>query len=123
MREVEIDVFASRNGLFGSFAGATEAGIALTPLGLVVSEHVDKIGFLEPAVEVVGKEILPDRVRFTLRLGDACGKSVEEIVRGYRIGCFKIAREYRLITPADPSPIFGEGLVCREITGGGGRRV
>lgn len=36
------------------------------------------------------------------------GKSVEEIVRGYKIGCFKIAREYKLITPTDSRPIFGE---------------
>ena len=27
----------------------------------------------------------------------------------------KIAREYGLITPTDPSPIFGEGFACREV--------
>ena len=117
MEVVAVEIPAGGDGRFGSYAGATEAGIALSPLGLVVSEHVDKIGFFEPGVEVLGKEILPDRVRFTLRLGDACGKSLEEIVRGYRIGCFKIAREYRLVTPADPRPIFGEGFARREISG------
>ena len=109
MREVEIEIPANGDR-FGTFEGASEAGIALSPLGLVVSEHVDKIGFFEPGVEVRDKEILPDRIRFTLRMGNDGGKSVEEIVRGYKIGCFKIAREYKLITPADPRPIFGEGF-------------
>ena len=107
MREIKIEIPANGDR-FGTFEGASEAGIALSPLGLVVSEHVDKIGFFEPGVEVLDKEILPDRVRFTLRMGNDGGKSVEEIVRGYKIGCFKIAREYKLITPADPRPIFGE---------------
>ena len=119
MEVVEVEIPAGGDGRFGSHAGGTEAGIALSPLGLVVSEHIDKIGFFEPGVEVLGKEILPDRVRFALRLGDACGKSLEEIVRGYRIGCFRIAREYRLVTPSDPCPIFGEGFVRREISGTG----
>lgn len=109
MREVEIEIPANGDR-FGTFEGASEAGIALSPLGLVASEHVDKIGFFEPGVEVRDKEILPDRIRFTLRMGNDGGKSVEEIVRGYKIGCFKIAREYKLITPADPRPIFGEGF-------------
>lgn len=109
MREVEIEIPANGNR-FGSDEGASGAGIALSPLGLVVSEHVDKIGFFELGVEVLDKEILPDRIRFTLRIGDDAGKSVEEIVRGYKIGCFKIAREYKLITTTDPRPIFGEGF-------------
>ena len=112
MREVEIEIPAN-GSRFGSDEGAPETGIALSPLGLVVSEHVDKIGFFEPGVEVLDKEVLPDRIRFALRIGDDAGKSVEEIVRGYKIGCFKIAREYKLITPADPQPIFGEGFACR----------
>lgn len=114
MDRQEIDIEIPANGdLFGSYEAATVAGIALSPLGLVVSEHVDKIGFFEPSVEVVAKEILPNSVRFTLRLADGCGKSIEDIVRGYKIGCFKIAREYKLITPADPGPIFGEGFtIC-----------
>lgn len=111
VRELEIEIPAN-GSRFGSDEGASEAGIALSPLGLVVSEHVDKIGFFEPGVEVLDKEILPDRIRFTLRIGDDVGKSVEEIVRGYKIGCFKIAREYKLITPADPRPIFGEGFTA-----------
>ena len=115
MEVVEVEIPAGGDGRFGSHAGATEAGIALSPLGLVVSEHVDKIGFFEPGVEVLGKEMLPDRVRFTVRLAEERSKPLEEIVRGYRIGCFKIAREYRLVTPADPRPIFGEGFSWREI--------
>lgn len=107
---VEIPANGAR---FGTFEGGSAAGIVLSPLGLVVSEHVDKIGFFEPGVEVLDKEVLPDRICFTLRIGEDAGKSVEEIVRGYKIGCFKIAREYKLITPADPQPIFGEGFACR----------
>ena len=113
MREIEVEIPANGNR-FGSDEGASGAGIALSPLGLVVSEHVDKIGFFELGVEVLDKEILPDRIRFTLRMENDGGKSVEEIVRGYKIGCFKIAREYKLITPADPQPIFGEGFSATE---------
>lgn len=113
MEVVEVEIPAGEDGRFGSYAGATEAGIVLSPLGLVVSEHVDKIGFFEPGIEVLGKEILPDCVRFTVRLPEKRSKPLEEIVRGYRIGCFKIAREYRLVTPADPRPIFGEGFAWR----------
>lgn len=73
MRILEVEIPAGGADRFGSREGASEAGIALSPLGLVVSEHADKIG------------------------------------------CFKIAREYGLITPTDPSPIFGEGFACREV--------
>ncbi len=78
----------------------------LSPIGLVVSEHVDKIALMEPGVEVVEKEVFPSRIRFVLRLSPTVAKPVEEIARGYRIGCFRIAREYRLVTPGDPRPIF-----------------
>lgn len=115
MRSLEIEIPAGGADLFGSREGTSEAGIALSPLGLVVSEHADKIGFFEPAVEVLDKEVLPDRIRIVLRVADGLTKPLEEIVRGYRIGCFKIAREYGLITPTDPSPIFGEGFACREV--------
>lgn len=115
MREVEVEIPAGGADRFGSFAGATAAGIALSPLGLVVSEHVDKIGFFEPGVEVLDKEVLPDRIRIVLRVAENMAKPLEEIVRGYRIGCFRIAREYGLVTPDDPSPVFGEGFACREV--------
>lgn len=81
MREVEIEIPANGDR-FGTFEGASEAGIALSPLGLVVSEHVDKIGFFEPGVEVRDKEILPDRIRFKLRMGNDGG----EVRRGDRSG-------------------------------------
>jgi len=77
-----------------------------TALGLVVGEHVDKIGFFERSVEVVEKEVLPDRLRFTLRLSDETAKPVSEIVRGFKIGCFRIAREYGLVSAEDDLPIF-----------------
>jgi len=48
-----------------------------------------------------------DGVRFVLRCRDGMRKSVEEIVRGFRIGCFKVAREYGLVRPQDKMPIFG----------------
>lgn len=81
VREVEIEIPANGDR-FGTFEGASEAGIALSPLGLVVSEHVDKIGFFEPGVEVRDKEILPDRIRFKLRMGNDGG----EVRRGDRSG-------------------------------------
>lgn len=77
-----------------------------TPLGLIVSEHVDKIGFFEPTVAVVEKELLPDRIRFVLRHDEQMHQRLDEIVRGYRIGCFRIAREYNIVSPADSNPIF-----------------
>jgi len=112
---LEIEIPAGGADRFGSREAATAAGIALSPLGLVVSEHADKIGFFEPAVEILDKEVLPDRIRIVVRVADGPTKPLEEIVRGYRIGCFKIAREYGLVTPTDSSPIFGEGFACREI--------
>ena len=115
MRCLEIEIPAGGADRFGSRDGASEAGIALSPLGIVVSEHADKIGFFEPAVEILDKEVLPDRIRIVVRVADGPTKPLEEIVRGYRIGCFKIAREYGLVTPTDSSPIFGEGFACREI--------
>lgn len=93
------------------FAESVEAAdgtfsVVPTPLGLVVGEHVDKIGYFERAVEVVEKEILPDRLRFTLRLSDEATKPVSEIVRGFKVGCFRIAREYGLVSKEDDLPIF-----------------
>ena len=86
----------------------TPDGFRFSPLGLVVAEHVDKIGFFEPALAVIDKEVQPDAIRFTLRIIGALHKPLEEILRGYRIGCFRIAREYHLIRPDDPAPIFKE---------------
>lgn len=91
-----------------SLGEETEEGFRFSPLGLVVAEHVDKIAFFEPSVSVLEKEVRPDRIRFTLlRRGDA-QKPLDEIIRGYRIGCFRIAREYHLIAPGDEA-IFLEG--------------
>lgn len=77
----------------------------LTPLGLVVAEHVDKLAFMEPGVTVVSKAVRDRELEFTLELAPNCQKAVTEIVRGFKMGCFKIAREYRLIAPGEP-PIF-----------------
>ena len=111
-RTVQITLRANR-----ALGTAAEAGalLALTPLGLVVSEHVDKLGFFEPSVTVCDKTVLPDRLIFTLRLDDTVQKTLDEIVRGFRIGCFRIAREYKLISPADPTPIFSEGFEAEEL--------
>ena len=97
-------------------SSSPETLLALTPLGLVVSEHIDKIGFFEPSVRVRDKEIAPDRVTFTLLCADTLAKPLEEIVRGFRIGCFRIAREYGLVSPEDPTPIFSEGFAVKELT-------
>ena len=70
MRILEVEIPAGGADRFGSREGASEAGIALSPLVLVVSEHADKIGFFEPAVEVLEKEVLPDRIRIVLRVAD-----------------------------------------------------
>ena len=70
MRILEVEIPAGGADRFGSREGASEAGIALSPLGLVVSEHADKIGFFEPVVEVLEKEVLPDRIRIVLRVAD-----------------------------------------------------
>ena len=78
----------------------------LTPIGLVIAEHVDKIAFFEPSVTVLEKEVLPSALRFTLRLAASASKPLDEIVAGFKIGCFKIAREYGLVTPGDATPLF-----------------
>ena len=78
---------------------------ALTPIGLVVSEHVDKLAFLEPGVAVIAKTVRERELEFVLDLGSATSKPLEEIVRGFRIGCFRIAREYHLVSPGEP-PLF-----------------
>ncbi len=78
----------------------------LTPLGLVVSEHIDKLAFLEPGVQIVSKEVTERALRFSLRLSDSVAKSLDEIIYGYKIGCFRRAREYNLISPKDPTSIF-----------------
>lgn len=77
---------------------------SLTPVGLVVSEHVDKLAFLEPGVTVVAKTVRERELEFVLDRGPVA-KPLAEIVRGFRIGCFKIAREYRLVAPGEP-PLF-----------------
>jgi len=101
-RVVEITLHTSRPLCEESAAPLSR----LTPLGLVVSEHADKIGFFEPAVEIIDKEISAHAVRITLRVAGTLEKPVGEIVRGFKVGCFKIAREYGLISPKDKTPIF-----------------
>lgn len=111
-RTVQITLRANR--ALGT-ASDSDALLTLTPLGLVISEHIDKISFFEPAITVCDKTVLPDRLVFTLRLDDTVQKTLDEIVRGFRIGCFRIAREYKLISPADPTPIFAEGFAAEEL--------
>lgn len=91
-----------------SLGEETAEGFRFSPLGLVVAEHVDKIAFFEPSVSVLEKEVRPDRIRFTLLRRSDAQKPLDEIIRGYRIGCFRIAREYHLIAPGDEA-IFLEG--------------
>ena len=93
------------------------------PLALVVGEHIDKLPLFEPGLRVLDKEVTPDEVRFTLETNRAernvrfpGGKPLEEIVRGYKIGCFKIAREYKLISKEDEAPLFAEGCEIKEVT-------
>lgn len=90
--------------------------VRLTALGLVISEHVDKIAFFEPSVTVLSKEVGGDSVRFVLRRANAAGKSMDDIVRGFKIGCFKIAREYGLVDVQDAKPIFAPGFEMRELS-------
>lgn len=89
--------------------------LSLTPLGLVISEHIDKISFFEPALTVLDKTVEPDRVSFVLRCREPLAKPLDEIIRGFRIGCFHIAREYHLVSPEDPSPIFTDGFEAVEL--------
>jgi len=84
-----------------------------TALGMVVCEHVDKIGYFEPSVEVVEKELKSDCLRFVLRISVDAPKPIAEIVRGFKIGCFRIAREYGLICVDDGLPIFSPGFAVR----------
>ena len=115
-REIEITVRTSGPTL-GEIEEDAVGSISVRPtaLGLVVSEHVDKIGFFEPALEVVEKDLQPDRIRFVVRFAGELTKPLEEVVRGYKIGCFKIAREYRLISPIDPQPLFDAGFASRPV--------
>lgn len=89
--------------------------IRLTALGLVVSEHVDKVAFFEPSVTVLSKEVGGHSVRFVLRRAKAAGKSIDDIVRGFKIGCFKIAREYGLVDARNAKPIFSPGFEMHEV--------
>ena len=77
---------------------------SLTPIGLVVSEHVDKLAYLEPGVTVLAKTVREQELEFVLDRGPVA-KPLAEIIRGFRIGCFKIAREYRIVSPGEP-PLF-----------------
>ena len=111
-RTVQITLRANRT--LGT-ASDSDAVLTLTPLGLVISEHIDKISFFEPAIAVCDKTITPDAVTFVLRCDEALAKSLEEVVRGFRIGCFHIAREYKLVSTDDPAPIFAEGFEVQEL--------
>jgi len=55
--------------------------------------------------------VTDDAVTLTLDMDEGCAKSLNEIVRGYRIGCFRIAREYGLVAPDDPTRIFSESEI------------
>ena len=77
----------------------------LTPIGLVISEHVDKLAVLEPGVTVIDKAVRERELEFVLDRGHAPVKPLAEIVRGFKIGCFRIAREYHLVSPGEP-PLF-----------------
>ncbi len=87
----------------------------LSPLGLIVSEHVDKLAFLEPGVRVVGKEVTATELRFTLAPGASVTKLLDEIIRGYKIGCFRIAWEYQLLSSAHSEHIFLPDCQIREV--------
>ncbi len=91
----------------------TEADGSLTPLGLVVCEHIDKIPLFEPGVVVRGKEVRGTAVRFALTLPPGFAKPFALLVKGYKIGCFKIAREYRLLRKEENLPIFADGFAVR----------
>lgn len=97
----------------------TPDGFRFSPLGLVVAEHIDKIAFFEPGLSVIDKEIQPDALRFALRITGSLQKPLEEILRGYRIGCFRIAREYHLIRPDDSTPIFEATTLTSEAEASG----
>jgi len=56
-----------------------EGGV-LTALGLVVSEHVDKLALFEPAVRVLEKNVTEDAVSFTLDIAENCPKSLDFLV-------------------------------------------
>ena len=84
------------------------------PLALVVGEHIDKLPLFEPGLRVLDKEVTPEEVRFVVE--GKLNKSLMEIVRGYKIGCFKIAREYKLISKEDAVPLFADGCEIKEAT-------
>ena len=82
-------------------------------LALVIGEHVDKLSFYEPNLTVVEKEVTLESVRFLFMVDGKLTKTIEEIIRGYKIGVFKIAREYGLVSKSDREPIFASSFTIR----------
>ena len=70
-----------------------------TELGRRVEEHAHRIPEHSPDIEVRGVQCMPEHLHMVLRVRNHMAKPLGEHLRGFKIGCTKIAR--KLLPPID----------------------
>jgi len=67
--------------------------IELSPLGKAVESHVRRINEFSPEIEVMAVRVMPDHVHVVLKVRRRLKKPLGEHLRGFKIGCTKLARQ------------------------------
>jgi len=81
-----------RSRAFGRLCGPP-GDIELSPLGGAVEAHVRRIPEFSPEIEVLAARVMPDHLHVVLRVRRRLSKPLGEQLRGFKIGCTKLARE------------------------------
>lgn len=90
--------------------------IELTRLGKAVEAHVRRIAEFSPEIEVIAARVMPDHLHVVLRVRRQLKKPLGEHLRGFKIGCTKLARELGAIADVPSS----SGIDARESVRGEG---
>jgi len=102
-----------RSAVFGQVKGPP-GEMVLSPLGEAIACHVDRLPEFSPELEVLAKRVMPDHLHLVLRVRRRLAKPLGEHLRGFKIGCTKIARAFGcsgIDAGARGGGLFADGFV------------
>ena len=90
---------------------AVRARVELSELGKAVADCWESIAKFYPQVRVIGKQVMPDHFHGLLFVTEPMVCHLGQAIKGFKIGCNKVAR---VLNPAIVSPgtgLFADGFV------------
>lgn len=88
----------------------TAAHCELTALGQAVADCWEAIPRFYPQVQIIGKQVMPDHFHGILWVKEAINCHLGQVIKGFKIGCNRAARNLCPLLLAKGTGLFAEGF-------------